>query len=225
LGELKILSQMLRFVAYLSDLLPIIFFLLFKNRNIEKGLWVVFIYVFISFTIDNLFYLFSIPKNKEFYLFSIFTIIEYSLFSIFFYLYFKSVRFKQLIILGSFVFLVLAVYSLSKGINYRFDSLPASMESILIISYSILFFYEQLKSQENSFIYSTKKFWIVIAIFLYMAATFILFVSTAYMSEEERIVYWPINLIANITKNILLSIAFILKTEKNPASIQKTYNI
>ena len=216
---------MLHLLNLISGLLPIIFFLLFKQRNRKKELWVIFFYKIISFATDSFFLFFSKTKDTEFYLFSVFTIIEYALFSIFLYLNYESNRIKQFLIVISVVFLGFAGYNLINRANHKFDSLPASLESILIITYSILFFYEQLKNPENTFVYSSKKFWIVIAMLLYLAATFILFISTAYMSEQERLEYWPINLIANITKNLFLIIAFSLKIEKDAILIRKSYNI
>jgi len=216
---------MLPLLSFISDSLPIVFFLLLKNRNKEKELWVVFIYAVIAFATDGSFYKLNPSKTSQFYLFSAFTILEYTLFSIFFYLSYKSANFKKLLVVCSVIFLGFEVYNLLQLSNDKFDSLPASMESILIIAYSIFFFYEQLKTPDSNFIYSTKKFWVVIAIFLYLAATFILFVSTLYMSDKERQVYWPINLIANIIKNAFLCIAFTLKPEKNFKTIQNQYNI
>jgi len=216
---------MLPFLSFISDSLPIIFFLLFYNRNKEKELWVVVVYSVVSLTTDGLFYNIKASKLTEFYLFSIFTIIEYSLFSIFFYLHYKSANFKKTLITCSVIFIAFEIYNLLQVQKHQFDSLPASMESVLIIAYSILFFYEQLKTPDSNFIYSTKKFWVVIAIFLYLAATFILFISTLYMSEKERLVYWPINFIANIIKNVFICIAFALKPEKKFKTIQNQYNI
>ncbi len=221
---------MLFSLGFISDLLPIFFFLLFFNRNKEKELWVVFIYIIIACAIDGLFYKFRISHIKlskvtEFYVFSAFTIIEYSLFAIFFYLNYKLPIFKKLLAGFSVIFLGLEMYNLLQSQNDRFDSLPASLESILIIAYSILFFYEQLKTPDSNFIYSTKKFWVVIAIFLYLAATFILFISTLYMSDEDRGTYWSINLIANIIKNVFICIAFALKPEQKFRTIKNQYNI
>lgn len=216
---------MLSSLSFISDSLPIIFFFLFILRNKEKELWVVVFYSLISFATDSYFYKGSPSKVTEYYLFSTFTIIEYTLFSIFFYLCYKSAKFKKLIIACSAIFLGFEVYNLLQSSRDRFDSLPASLESILIIAYSILFFYEELKSPDTNFIYSTKKFWVVIAIFVYLAATFILFISTFYMSDHERKEYWPINLIANIIKNVFICIAFALKPEKKFKTIQNQYNI
>jgi hypothetical protein len=118
-----------------------------------------------------------------------------------------------------------AFLSLFKDTAYNFDSLAASIESTLIISYCILLFYEQLTSLENTFIYSFKEFWITIAILIYLATTLFLFISSFYISEEQRLGYWVINNTANIIKNILISVAFVLNPESpKQATFQKRFN-
>ncbi len=217
---------MLPFLSSISGLLPIIFLLVFLKRNKEGMLLVVFVYALISFSVDVSYVLVK-SESYRFYAASCFTIIELTLFTIFLYLNIESAAIKRVLIFCSLAFFPFAIYSMIKITDPKFDSVPASIECILIISYCILFFYEQLKTPEISFVYSSKRFWIIIAILLYLAATFILFVSTAYMTEEERKAYWAIALIANIIKNILLCVAFTMRAEKNNKSpvASKSYNI
>jgi hypothetical protein len=47
-----------------------------------------------------------------------------------------------------------------------------------------------------------------------MSATFFLFVSAEFVSQEERRSYWFINSISNLIKHILLAIAFIIPNHK-----------
>ena len=153
---------MLIILSLTSSLLPIIFFLLFLNRNKGGKLWVIFLYTVLSFVTDILGSIFL-----HYNLFDrVFTVIEYTFVSIFLYFNYQSIRIKQFVILGSFTFVGFVIYNEIKGADHKFDTLPASVESILIICYCILFFYELLKSPENNFIYSSKKSWIVIAILL-----------------------------------------------------------
>ncbi len=221
----------LDYLSFYSELLPIIFFLLFLGRNKKERLWIIFLYSISSFTVDFfIFYLkksgyINISKTTTFFFSSFFTIAEYCFFSAYIYFNYKSKIFKKILIAGSFIFLAIAAYNLFFDTTHRFDSLTTSVESILMICYSIFYFYEELKTPENTFIYSTKTFWIIIAILLYLAGTFILFVSTAYMTAEEQSGYWPINNIANILKNILLSVAFILKVFPKNKFVQNIYNI
>ncbi|WP_162915708.1 hypothetical protein [Paraflavitalea soli] len=188
---------------------------MFLKRNNEKKLWVIFAYVVLSFLTDITNG--SLPKDSQvkFYFFSFFTLIEYTLFSIFLYLNFKSKTIKVLILSAIPLFYILVAYSIvNKDQSKNFDAIPASLESILIIIFCVCFFFEQIRDMEISFIYSSKTFWIIVAILVYMSATFFLFISAVFLSQEERAAYWFINLISNLIKNILLTIAFIIPNYK-----------
>jgi hypothetical protein len=210
-------TDILKILSVLSGLLPIVLFLVFLRRNKEGKLWVIFLYVVLSVFTDAAFS--AIPaddKKAEFYLFSSFTIIEFSIFTVFIFLHIKSRAIKLFIAISASIFYGFALYNLIGGHSKDFDSVPASMESILVILYCILFLFEQMRNPEISFIYSTKVFWITTAVLIYLAATLFLFISTLELTLEEREAFWPINFISNILKNVLISIAFILPKHKSP---------
>jgi hypothetical protein len=208
-------KEILKALSIISGILPIIFFLIFLKRNKERKLWVVFVYVVLSFLTD--FTLSALPKDapSKFFLFSFFTVMEYTFFSLFLYLSFKSKRIKQVIAFAAPVFFLLVLYFVfNKNKSNDFDAIPATMESTLIIIFCVCFFFEQIRDMEVSFIYSSKTFWIIVAILIYMSATFFLFISAQYFTQEERKAYWFINSISNVIKNILLAIAFIIPNYK-----------
>ncbi len=196
------------------DFLPVVLFLVFFNRNKEKYLWVIFFYAVASFSADIVNGVLR-SEISQYYIFSIFTIAEYLLFTIFFHWNTYSEKIRNYQRVCSIFFISFAIFYIIKGHQTKFDSFPAATESILIISYSLLFFYEQLKFEANTIIYSTKRFWIALAILIYLAASFIFFIATEYLSAKEQFLYWPISIIANIVKNILIIIAFCLKTNKS----------
>lgn len=210
-------QDILKIISVLSGLLPIVLFLVFFKRNKEGKLWVIFLYAVLSVITDAAFS--AIPENEdlaEFYLFSFFTVVEFSIFTIFIYLQIKSRSIKWFMGISAILFYAFAFYNIIYRPNKNFDSLPASVESVLVILYCILFFFEQMRNPEVQFIYSSKVFWITTAVLIYLAATLFLFISTAYFTMQERDAYWSINFISNILKNVLLSIAFILPKHKSP---------
>ena len=214
---------MLRSVSIFSDILPIIFFILFTKRNKKEGLWVIFLYSILSFVADNSFN--RLPQVVDFYVYSSFTIIEYTLFTFFLYKALKEKLFKYILITGSVVFYAIAIFNLFKEKKETFDSLAASVECILAIIYIICFLYEQIKDPANSFIYYSKKFWIVIAFFLYFSSTLFLFVYADNFTNEEHKNYWNINFIFNILKNAALSLAFVMKKRERTAySLENPYS-
>lgn len=214
---------MLRSISIFSGILPIIFFILFFKRNRKEGLWVILFYSFLSFLIDNSYN--RLPVVIVFYVFSTFTIIEYTLFTIFLYRTVKEKIIKYILAVGSIIFYAIAIFSLFSEKKETFDSLPASVESILAIIYIICFLYEQIKDPQNAFIYYSKQFWIVLAFFLYFSSTLFLFVYADNLTNEQHNNYWNINFIFNILKNTLFSLSFAMKKkDKTAFSIENPYS-
>jgi hypothetical protein len=205
---------LLRLLSIYSGILPIFFFFLYLNRNKKEGLWVIFLYVMVSFLTDFSFEIFKFKINPElsFIIFSLFTVLEYTFFTTFIYLNFKKQLFRNILVYSSILFYTFCILSFYYTDGYTFDSLPASIESILVIVFCILFFFEQINTPETSFIYSTKKFWIVTAFLIYLSGTLFLFVYASNITENEQNLYWPINYVFNILKNIIITLAFLLPT-------------
>jgi len=201
---------LLPLVAYISEILPIIFFLSFARRNRGEGLWVIFLYCLFS-PITEIAAPVLAHKWDKFYLYAGFTIIEYTLFSFFFYISIQEKRFKLVPIIGTLIFYGMAVFNLINRQSTTFDSLSASVEAILIIVYCILFLYEQIKDPSVLYVYNNKKFWVVIAFFLYFSSTLFLFLYAATFTNQEHSSYWNINNLFEILKNILFCISFSMR--------------
>jgi len=211
---------LLTILAFFSEILPIIFYLIFLKRNRGEGLWVIFLYCLLSVVTENMSVLLK-DKVSSFYIFSSFTVIEYSLFAYFFYSSFKGKSFRYIPLIGTIVFYLIAIFNFitSKKVE-SFDSLTASVEAILIIIYCILFLYEHIKDSSVIYVYSIKKFWVVIAFFIYFSSTLFLFIYAATFTIQEHKNYWAINNFFEILKDILFCISFIMRKDT-----RKTYPI
>jgi hypothetical protein len=204
-----------------SAILPVIFFILFIQRNKIGGFWVIFFYCVASFIADKVTGYMTTEADR-FYVFFSFTFVEYSLFALFLYLSLKEALFKYILLLSSAAFYIFAAFNVIGKKSEGFDSLTASVEDILIIIYSILFLFEQIKSQDVFYIYQSKKFWVVIAFLIYCSSTLFLFI---YGKTFEKVTtYWAINNIFDIVKNLLFAVAFTLKTNyKQKYSLENSY--
>jgi hypothetical protein len=198
-----------------SGILPIIMFFLFLDRNKKGGLWVIFFYVLVSFANDLLLNYLLLTPSVYFYFYSFFTILEYSFFTAFLFINIKISLLKKIVLIVSALFYIFCIYTLLSTKDYKFDSLTASIEAILIIIYCILFFYEQINHPDVSFIYSSKKFWITTAFLLYLSGTLFLFIYTSDISENAKLDYWPINYVCNIIKNLIITLAFYIPTSQS----------
>jgi hypothetical protein len=203
-----------RNLAYFAEVLPIFFYLVFFNRNKGEGLWVIFLYCVLSLLTEGIFRIW-----QEMIVFQIFIIVQFTLFSLFFYTSLKGRRFKLIPVIGAVIFYAVAIVNLN---NRRFDSISASLASVLIIPYCILLLYEQIKDPNTLFVYYNKKFWVIIAFFLYFSATLFLIIFFSTLSSQQRLSYWIINNFFEILKNILFSVSFIMKKRNDvvPESLE-----
>ena len=190
-------------LAYFAELLPIIFYLIFLKRNRGEGLWVIFLYCVLSLLTE---FVFAVTKEPAVYY--TFLILQFLLFSFFFYSSLSSKKFKYIPILGALIFCVVAFANLA---NKRFDSISNALSSVLVITYCILLLYELISQPTAVFVYNNKKFWVIIAFFLYFSATLFLYLFFTVLTDEQRHSYWVINNFFEILKNILFSVSFIMK--------------
>ena len=201
--------MLIAILAFFTELLPIIFYLIFLKRNRGEGLWVIFLYCILSLLTEVLGGMFKVQI-----IFASFNIVQFTLFSLFFYFSFQDKKFKYITIAGAVVFYIVAIRNFT---NTTFDSFSVSLASIFFIPYCILSLYEQIKDPSIMFVYNNKKFWIVIAFFLYFSATLFLDVNFSNLSPEQRSNYWFINNFFEILKNILFCVAFIMKEKPQEA--------
>lgn len=146
-------------------------------------------------------------------LLNVFTIVEFTLFASFFYLTLQKQLVKKIILVISPIFLFFSIfYNFSAAAS--FDSIPVTIEAILIISLCIYYFFEELNQMNDEFIYAKPEFWAVAGIMLYLAGTFFLFVQAGQLSRNTQITFWVINLGCNILKNIMFAVAFSIKKNK-----------
>ena len=209
-------------------LLPLVFFLLFKRNNIEKSLRVIFYYILYCIINEALGDYFQIIHFDNYLLlFRLFTIAEFSFFCIFYYYIVPSGMIKKTVfpIMGAFIILALVSYLLSSQSN-SFDSISIGIESILIILMCIYYLFVQIKGTNNLFLYSTSNFWIIISFLIYISGTFFLYIMAKYMFNDRsfQIQYDFINSIFNILKNILLSVAMLMKPAPDNNRLQKNNN-
>ena len=200
-------------ISFISGILPIIFYLIFFKRNREGGYWVIFVYCILSFFADTAFHVHSI-RRYSYYVYSGLTVIEYSLFSFFLYQSYKEKIFKVILVICSLLFYVIAVINILEKKSNSFDSLSASLEASLLILFSIFFLYEQINDPTIFYVYTTKKFWIIIAFLLYFSSILFLFIYAVTFTSQQFNSYWRINNILDTLKNLLFTIAFAMKKNK-----------
>ena len=210
----------LDYISAFSNLLPILIFLPFFSKRKELPVWVIFFYCIYSF-INDFIILYRDNNGLSFSIFLyVFTIIEYILFSFLLYFLIKNKTVKKAILLLSLCFIAFCLYNIFDKAVEAFDSVHASVESILLIAYCIIYLYEQLNQPQTTVIYSTYTFWILIGLLIYLSGTFFLYTFAMDLPPDLRETYWVINLICNILKNVLFTISIFIhvKPPKNSST-------
>ncbi len=196
--------------SFISSLLPIVVFLVLRKRNNTKPLWVIFFYIVFAFIFDIVR---SLNESQvfDFYLYRIFTTLEFFAFAYYLRSILTSPFARWGIPIATIVIVGLTVKNIiTADINEEFDALTTSLEALFIILLSINYFYEVIQKNSVSLIYASKSFWMVVAMLVYLSANLFLFITSKYLTPEERHFYWFINDTANTLKNILMMIAFLL---------------
>jgi hypothetical protein len=143
-----------------------------------------------------------------------------NLFTGFEYLIFTSIFFftggrkkKNIILILSLVFISflisLAIFNPTnlKSSPIILDTIPVSIETILIFIYIFFFLYEYSKADLTESIFNNHLFWISVGLLLYLGGTFFFNILANQMSRAEFDNYWHYTYMAEIAKNILFLIA------------------
>ena len=104
------------------------------------------------------------------------------------------------------------------AVKDNIDSISITVEYILLIVYSLFWFFEQLNEPNTTFIYSTHTFWIVVGILIYSTGTFFFFAQSNNFTNDEWERWLPINHIFTIVKNLAFTVAIAI--DKKPSSNQ-----
>lgn len=201
----KIIEKLFHYIdTFTYLLLPFLFLLLNVKRKIG---YILAIYGVIFFTLLFSFYALPVSaKNIKLYN-TTYTFFEYSVFALLFYLNLKNKRSKIVIIAISVSFYIFQIIHYLFIENKRMDSIPIGIESIIILTFVVLFFLEILSSPESGYIYTHYCFWISVGLLIFLSGNFFMNILAETLPRSELDKYWFINYITDAIKTIFFSIS------------------
>jgi hypothetical protein len=208
--------ELISLIAFYTELLPVLFYLILQKRIQDKVIRVIFWLLVVGFFIDVLNNYISSQSKSTVYIANLFTLIETQFVVYFFYKILHSPVAKKITIISALLFIVFwAVLYVKEGQDHHLESIFA-IEAIGIISLSTYYFYEQLKVPDTPFVYMQPRFWVVTAYLIYTSGTFFLFLYLDSLELDLQKKYYLLNSVFLILKTILLSIGMFMtkKTEK-----------
>ena len=193
---------------------------LFFKRSKSKRLKVFYIYVIyfaclIFFQLLLKYYF----RSREIYFLSIRInhVVEFCLLAYFLQSSFYNLTVRKILKATFPLYLIYSIYNYIISDKITFGADPAIVESLLMISILIYFFFEKIKYEIQTPLYESKIFWIAVALFIYFSGNFFLLIYSKTMINDLnfRNQYVIIYNTFNIIKNLLLCVALMMKPDNN----------
>ncbi|MDZ4756526.1 MAG: hypothetical protein SGJ10_00120 [Bacteroidota bacterium] len=151
----------------------------------------------------------------------IFTIIEFFLFATIYYIYFSNHQLaKRMIAISSFLFLLSAVLDATYFNGFwRSNTISHSVESIILVMFSLLYFFSFFKEISEEEVWKKSMFWLSSGVVIYFSINIFLFMLANYLLKKNyNLVDQGYNMHAfiNIFVNIIFAISFICLRKKTP---------
>jgi len=156
---------------------------------------------------------------------SFYTFLEYSFFAYILWSGISNKNFRKIILLLSIFFFLFQVIFFISTTRGRLDTVPVGIETILLLVFIFLFFYEHFIETKNEYIYHNHCFWIALGILIYLGGSFFFNILANDLEQGSSRKYWYLTYIAEIIKNILFSVAIIMYARKTGNNVSKQSSV
>lgn len=208
MDKIQIIEKLFYYIVTYSYLLLPLCFIWCGNKKKDLIPIVLALYGIICFFFLE--YYDTFPKEIRKYLKTFYTFFEYSIFTIVIWYSLKSKKARQFILIASLAFLGFQLIYLFSGKVKRLDTVPVGIETILLITYVVYFFYQYYKTISTSYIYNHYIFWIAVGILIYLGGSFFFYILINHLSEDQINTFGTLTYLAEIIKNILFVIALVV---------------
>jgi hypothetical protein len=196
-----------KILEYSYLLLPFSLFFIGKKGKttipIILAIYGIVCFCFISFYSD-------IPRENRKYFKTSYTFFEYAIFTFIFWKNFNAIKIRRIVVFTSILFFIFQITYLLSGKVERLDTVPIGIETILVLTYIIYFFYQYSKKVETNYIYNHYLFWICVGILIYLGGSFFFFILINHLSEEQVVTFGNLTYLAEILKNVLFFTAILV---------------
>jgi len=215
LGKTQIIEKLFLQILTYSFLVPVVVSLVCFNRAHPKNvLLIIGIYGVTFFFLNLYFHKLDLEILDRSLYYFIYTLAEYTTFASLLFINIKNKKARFVGICISILFTVF-LYLFNFGVRFKsFDSIPIATETLILLVFSIYFFYEQFKDASSLYIYNHYCFWLAIGILVYLCGSLFIFVYGDQMTTQQVNQFWFFTYVVEIIKNLLFSVAIILYSRK-----------
>lgn len=212
---------LISYISIFSVLLPLskYFFTKFKPDAIK----VLFVLLSISLTADlgNLIYIKIGGRGAE--IVNIYFLLQFILVSVIFTMLCEQMKGMIYSIGGAYI-IYFILNSLYLQPLSTFQSNIATLQDVIIIAYTFIYFYFVLKELEIGHLLRYSSFWIVTSLFLYSLLSVYIFALSTYvfanLPDKYGALLWMFHDLSNILKNIMFFLAMVYTKRRTPPIIK-----
>ncbi|SHN25813.1 hypothetical protein [Mucilaginibacter sp. OK098] len=208
----------LNIFSTVSGILPVIA-ALYNYRYLDRVLKIAAVFFIVSVLFD---FVLQVTKpmvvTNNFPLLHLFILISILFFTAIYYHAFIKIAIKKtIIILGLATFLISIINLIFVEDIWEYPSIANTILSVLLICFSLAYFYQLLNRQEFIHIEKQGLFWINAGVLFYFAINTFLFMLFKQLLDTHQEGYYMINNVTNIIANILFTVGLLCKPQ-----LQKT---
>lgn len=229
-SKLTLIQNYLFYTGFVSEVIPLLFCILFYKKLHTKALKVFFVYaVTLAFSsVLSLVFLRVLEDRVSYFLIvRLFNIAEYSIVIYFFYHLYKSQLARKIILFSVPPFIIYAMIDYLWNSKTQFNNHSNIVSALLLIFCIVYFFFEQMKTVVMYPLYQSVSFWISVGLFLNFTGIFffILFINSSNDKNFKILMNSTVGLVT-ILKNVLLSLSLLASenTEEQEDNILRIPN-
>jgi hypothetical protein len=195
-----------------SVIIPIVFAIV-KYRHINKPLTTIFLYLLFAGLVNACASVLAFRHINNLPLLHVYTIIEFLFLGIFFYQFIEQQKVRKLILGSILLFPVFGVVNFSFIQNlHAFNSYARSVEAVLLIVFSVIFFYTQTSDKPDHRWHMQPETWIVTGILIYFSSALVQFsfsnIVSNLVSRNTKLFIWAIHATLVLIMYLLFAVGF-----------------
>jgi hypothetical protein len=127
---------------------------------------------------------------------------------------------KKIVLVCTILYLILQLVPYLFVIDNSLNSIITTVNTVFILLFCLLYFFEQIRFPKTIFIYTQSSFWSIVGLLVFTAGTFFIFWYNNIVKQSEVFEnqYIIIHALIFIIRNVLFSIAFTIKPDKQALS-------
>lgn len=195
-----------------SVIIPIVFAIV-KYRHINKPLSTIFWYLLFAGVVNACAAFLAFRHINNLPLLHVYTIVEFLFLGLFFYQFTERPKIKKLILGGILLFPVYGFINFAFIQNLHvFNSYTRPVEAILLIIFSLVYFYIKTVENHNYTWHTRPETWIIIGILIYFSSSLVQFsfsnVVSSLVSRNIKLMIWAIHATLVLIMYLLFAVGF-----------------